>query len=106
MQFNSFAYICLFLPLVALGFHALRRLGSARVSLGWLAAASLGFYAWAAPRSLPVLLGSILFNFAIGRALGRGAEVKRSAASQPRRRLLLFAGIAANLLVLGYFKYF
>jgi D-alanyl-lipoteichoic acid acyltransferase DltB (MBOAT superfamily) len=106
MLFNSFAYICLFLPVVAMAFHALCRLRLGRVGLIWLVVASLGFYAWSAPRSLPILAGSILFNFAMGRALGSGAETAKTGALQRRRKLLLFAGVAANLVLLGYFKYF
>jgi alginate O-acetyltransferase complex protein AlgI len=106
MQFNSFAYVFLFLPVVGVAFYLLVRFRFDRLSLLWLAAASLGFYAWSAPRSLPVLIGSILFNFAMGRALGAGPSVAKTDPLHRRRKLLLFAGITANLLLLGYFKYF
>src|SRR5690606_3210903 len=58
--------------------------------------ASLIFYAAWDVNYLPVLLISLLGNFAIGRWLGR---------ARLGRRLCLGLGIAANLAALGYFKY-
>jgi alginate O-acetyltransferase complex protein AlgI len=94
MLFNSYDYLLYFLPLSLIGFFALgRRLSW---SVAWLTAASLFFYAWWDPRYLPLILGSIAFNFAIGRIL-RG---------QPARaKLVLACGIAGNLALLAMFKY-
>ena len=63
----------------------------------WLLACSLFFYGWWSPRHVVLLLASIVFNYAIGVALGRTAN--------PHRRLLLTVGIAANLALLAFFKY-
>jgi D-alanyl-lipoteichoic acid acyltransferase DltB (MBOAT superfamily) len=51
---------------------------------------------WWNPKYLPLILASIGFNFFIGRALHR-----RSA----RAKALLAFGVAANLVLLGVFKY-
>jgi alginate O-acetyltransferase complex protein AlgI len=64
------------------------------VRLWVLLAASLTFYAWRHWPSVFLLLGSIGFNYAMGRALERTKD-----------RRLLALGIAVNLLGLGWFKY-
>jgi len=92
--FNSYDYLLYFLPLSLVGFFALGRRPTWAVA--WLVAASLFFYAWWDPRYLPLILGSIAFNFLVGRALRR---------ETPRGRLILGGGIAGNLLLLGVFKY-
>tara|TARA_B100001964_G_scaffold151929_1_gene167160 strand:- start:229 stop:1707 length:1479 start_codon:yes stop_codon:yes gene_type:complete len=64
------------------------------VAISWLVGASLFFYGWWNPAYLGLILGSILFNYAVGVALlGRP------------NKLTLFLGVAVNLGVLGYFKY-
>ncbi len=96
MLFNSPEFLFLFFPVTFLLFHIARRYLASRVALAWLTAASLFFYGWWDPRYLALLLGSVAVNYATGRAL---------AAAGPGRRPLLFAGIAFNLGLLGWFKY-
>ena len=92
MLFNSFAFLFLFLPLALAGYQLLRRHGVA-----WLAACSLLFYAWWDWRFLPLLVLSICFNFAAGRAICNAAGRVRDA---------LFAGaVLVDLALLGWFKY-
>ncbi len=67
MSFNS--YIFLFLPITLLGFHLIGSQGRHRVALAWLVAASLFFYGWWSPAYLGLILGSMLFNYAVGGAL-------------------------------------
>ena len=94
MLFNSYEYLCFFLPLALAGYFALAR----RPALAtlWLTAASLAFYAWWRPADLPLIVASILANFAIGRALQ---------AARPGGGALLAAGVGANLAALAFFKY-
>jgi len=99
MLFNSYAFILAFLPVATAGFFAVGMYGR-RAALSWLLACSLFFYAYWNPIYLPVLLLSIAFNFRAGTWLMRLAE--RDA---PRRSIVLGAAIAANLAMLGYFKY-
>lgn len=94
MLFNSYEYLIYFLPLsLAIYFVLGRRAALATASL---VAASLFFYAWWNPRYLPLILGSIGFNFGVGRTLRRGGR---------RTKTWLAVGVAANLGLLGVFKY-
>ena len=94
MLFNSYGYLFVFLPLTLAGYFALRR--SSNLALAWLVAASLVFYAWWNPWHLPVVLGSMAFNFWAGR---------RIIWSRNRKQHWLWFAIAGNLLLLGAFKY-
>jgi alginate O-acetyltransferase complex protein AlgI len=95
MLFNSHEFIFVFCPVVfAVFFLVAAR--NFRFSLAWLTGASLFFYAWWNPPYLLLLLVSVLFNYAAGLLLNRVAR---------RRGLLLALAIAANLMLLGYFKY-
>ena len=94
MLFNSYEYLYLFLPLALAIFFALQR--SSNLALAVLVAASLGFYAWWNPWHVPVVIGSIAFNFWVG---------QRIIAASAHRSRWLWLGIAGNLLLLGVFKY-
>jgi alginate O-acetyltransferase complex protein AlgI len=101
MLFNSFAFIFVFLPLTWAAAMAARKAGGIRLALAAICVASLVFYAMWDVRYLPVLLGSIGVNFWLGRRIlwARGRNDGRAAGRW------LTAGIAFNLLVLGFFKY-
>ena len=90
MLFHSQIFVLCFLPVFLAGF-----LLAGRYALHWLIAASLVFYGWWNPAHMPLLVGSILANHAIG------LRIHRSGA--PRRWLLV--GVAGNLALLGWFKY-
>ena len=100
MLFNSYPFLLLFLPVTLAGFFALAR-WRARAAAMWLIAASLFFYGWWDFRFLGLLAPSIIANYFAGRGLGRLAADHR----ERQKRCLLAAIIAANLLLLGYFKY-
>src|SRR6266851_8888594 len=97
MLFNSYVFIFVFLPLSLLVYVALARFDR-RWATASLAAASLFFYGWWSPAYLWLLCLSILFNYLVGRAIAGSAGA--------RRQRLLVIGIAGDLLVLFYFKYF
>jgi D-alanyl-lipoteichoic acid acyltransferase DltB (MBOAT superfamily) len=99
MLFNSLLFIFGFLPICLIVYAALAPLGR-RWEVAFLAAASLFFYGWWNPAYLSLLGASILLNYLTGIA------ILKSPAAGKRRRALLILGIAANLVVLGYFKYF
>src|SRR5438477_11150501 len=95
MLFNSPQFIFGFLPVVLLGFFAIGRLAGPRIAIWWLGLASLAFYGFDSPKlQLPLILGSITFNFVVGRALARASNKR-----------LLALGVGGNLLLLGFFKY-
>ena len=100
MLFNSFLFIFCFLPIVLVGFFALARI-SHKLAAGWLTVASLFFYGWWDADYLALLLASIGFNYVLGRRIARLHE----AGLQKRSRQWLVLAIAANLTLLGYFKY-
>ncbi|WP_426955273.1 MBOAT family O-acyltransferase [Muricoccus radiodurans] len=97
MIFTSAVFLGRFLPAILLIDWGAESAGLRR--LRWLALllASLFFYAWWRLDHLAVLLASIAFNYWMGHAI--------EAAPGPARRVLLTLGVAANLLLLGAFKY-
>jgi len=94
--FGSFEFLFGFLPVTLLGYHGLRLYGKREAAKIVLLLASLFFYGWWDVRYVPLVVTSVLVNFAVGLLLGR----KRSA-----RRLVLIIGVIFNLGLLGYFKY-
>src|SRR5262245_6996244 len=98
MLFNSHEFLFGFLPLVAFLYFVIARWHHG-YALGFMFLASLAFYASWDHRVLPLLLGSITFNYLVG------ARLLRATPGDPRRRWLLAFGVAGNLLLLGYFKY-
>ncbi|WP_042196973.1 MBOAT family O-acyltransferase [Paenibacillus camerounensis] len=96
MLFNSYTFMFAFLPAVLAGYFLLNRLRLFLCSKLWLALASLAFYGWWNIRYIPLILLSILFNYALGRNMHGG---------RLHPRLLLLAGLTANLLLLLYYKY-
>ena len=100
MLFNSFAFIFMFLPIVLVGFFALARF-SHRLAAGWLTLASLVYYGWWDPGYVALLLASIGVNYSLGTRIARMHE----AGQRSRGKRLLLLAIAANLVLLGYYKY-
>src|SRR5580765_822883 len=99
MVFGSNAFLFAFLPIVLLGFFVLKtRIGAWPAQI-WLTLSSIVFYGLSGWRFVPLLLVSIVWNFAIGQALAQ-----RSALSLPRGQLLAL-GIGLDLVALAYFKY-
>jgi alginate O-acetyltransferase complex protein AlgI len=100
MLFNSYGFIFLFLPVVLLGFFRLSRINHAYAA-AWLALSSLFFYGYWNPAYIGLLLGSIVANYSFGTWIAK-AEVKQNA--RGKKQIFVLA-IAANLLLLGYYKY-
>lgn len=101
MLFNSFEFILLFLPLTLLVYFVLLRQRLTIAAKSWLLFASLFFYSWWNVKYLPLILGSILFNYTIG---GHLAEYDES----PKRitkKAVFATGIVANIALLCWFKY-
>ncbi|KAB2970573.1 MBOAT family protein [Zoogloea sp.] len=97
MLFNSYSFLLAYLPVTLLGFFTLGRFGKG-VGATWLAACSLFFYAWWDYTYLALLLGSICANYLAGSYIAR-----RPGSAEGRRMLGL--AVAANLALLGYYKY-
>jgi alginate O-acetyltransferase complex protein AlgI len=98
MLFNSYPFIFLFLPIALAGYFWLGRSGNL-APVWWLALASLVFYSVSNWQFVPLLVGSIAFNYFIGWLL-----IEKQLGSTTRLGVLT-AGVAGDLVVLGTFKY-
>ncbi|HEY9154162.1 MAG TPA: MBOAT family O-acyltransferase [Opitutaceae bacterium] len=95
MLFNSIEFLGYFLPVVWLVWRLLSLTRNRELVIGWLSLSSLAFYAYWNWHYAPLLLLSLVVNYAAGCSL----------AARPRRWLLA-TGLVWNLGLLGYFKYF
>jgi D-alanyl-lipoteichoic acid acyltransferase DltB (MBOAT superfamily) len=109
MIFSSWQFILIFLPITFFVYFWLNHRRLITAGKVWLVAASLFFYAYWDIQYLPLILGSIFLNFAIGTGLAQAHEQSLRETKKPHhgvnRKIVLTTGIAANLLLLGYFKY-
>ncbi len=98
MLFNSHEFIFLFLPVTFFVYFFLNKKRLTEAAKGFLVASSLFFYSWWNIAYLPLIVGSMIFNYSFGLELCK---------NNPKisKKLLLALGIAANLALLGYFKY-
>src|SRR5689334_18061607 len=94
MVFASPLFLFLFLPVTLLAYFALPRSWRNGVLIG----ASVVFYAWGEAKYLALVLGSVAFNWWMGR------EIANSTDSSVRKRWLASA-VAGNLGALVIFKY-
>ncbi len=94
MVFASPLFLFVFLPLTLAAYLAFPK----NWRNGVLLAASVAFYAWGEAPYLALVLASIAFNYALGRAITDAAEPRR-------RRAWLILAIAGNLATLALFKY-
>jgi D-alanyl-lipoteichoic acid acyltransferase DltB (MBOAT superfamily) len=96
MLFNSFEFIFLFVPIVFFVYYLLVYLNYVRLSRIWLVISSLFFYSYWKLEYLPLILTSIIFNFLLGFLIS----------NYQHKKIYLFLGIAINLAILGYYKYY
>ncbi|MDY0194460.1 MAG: MBOAT family protein [Sulfurovaceae bacterium] len=101
MLFNSYIFIFAFLPITFFIYFWLNNKRLTYASKAWMVFASLFFYSWWNIIYLPLILGSILFNFTIGTIISRNNKQQKGIS---KKSVLIF-GISANILLLGYFKY-
>ena len=100
LLFNSYKFIFLFFPIIVILYYAIGGLGARAQNIA-LVTASLAFYAAWDVRFVPLLLGSIIVNFAAGRGISACIEQRREAAASA----LLAGAITVNLLGIAVFKY-
>ncbi|WP_103589333.1 MBOAT family O-acyltransferase [Campylobacter concisus] len=98
MLFNSYEFIFLFLPFTFFIYFYLNKKRLTELAKGFLVLSSLFFYSWWNVIYLPLILGSMLFNYCFGVKLNKED-------SKISKKFILILGIVANLMLLGYFKY-
>jgi len=100
MLFNSYEFIFAFLPLsFFIYFYLLHK----RLIIGakaFLVFSSLFFYSWWNIAYLPLILSSMLFNYALGNTLNYDPKKLKIS-----KKTILAFGIIANVALLSYFKY-
>jgi len=100
LPLNSIGFLFVFLPLCAVLFWHLPRPARVSWAPGFLLAASVCFYAVNSLASLLILLPSVILDYGIARLILRAHPAR-----QGLRHSLLIAGVALNILFLGYFKF-
>ncbi|MDD2767471.1 MAG: MBOAT family protein [Methylococcus sp.] len=98
MLFNSYEFLFLYLPAALAGFYGLIRYRR-DFAIAWLGLVSLFFYGWWNLAYVLLLLASIGFNFAAGYRISLTPE------GSAARRWMLAGAVAADLALLGYYKY-
>ncbi len=103
MLFSSMMFLWIFLPVVLVVNYLLGRIKTRDITSRiqykniFLLIASLIFYAWGGFYYLFLILSVILINYIAGLLISRAVSNKKT---------LLTVTIAANILIIGYFKYF
>ncbi len=95
MVFSSTVFLCIFLPLVLLGYYICPKRGRNL----FLLIASLVFYAWGEPKYVFLMIFSIIANYVFGLLMDKFRRNSR------RLRLMLVLSVVVDLGLLGVFKY-
>ena len=99
MNFASWTFVGLFLPLVLGAFLLIRGRQAPQLRQALLIAASLAFYGVSGADNLALLAGSMALNFSAGMLLGS------ERLDPPIRRALMWSAVAANVGALAWFKW-
>lgn len=112
MLFNSYIFCFIFFPIVFIIYFWINKHWRFYGQL-WLVLASLFFYGYWNPIYLPLIAGSILFNFIIGNFITSVSNrIHQNCEDEFNQRLcrirkgLLIIGITGNLTLLAFYKYF
>jgi alginate O-acetyltransferase complex protein AlgI len=100
MLFNSIVFIFAYLPAVLIGYYLICASPIRAARLHFLAAASLFFYGYWAPKYVLLLLFSMTVNYLIA------LFIRRYDSNAAARRGAVLFGLVFNLSLLFYFKYF
>lgn len=95
MVFSSTIFLCVYLPLVLLGYYICPKKGRNL----FLLIVSLVFYAWGEPKYVFLMIFSILVNYIFGRLMDKNRGW------QKRMKLLLVLSVVIDLGLLSVFKY-
>ena len=95
MVFSSTIFICIFLPIVLLGYYICPKKGRNL----FLLIASLVFYAWGEPKYVLLMMLSITINYVFGLLMEKNRQNTR------RLKLMLVLSVVIDLALLCFFKY-
>ena len=93
MQFNTYIYMLLFLPVTILGYFVINKFSYFLAKI-YLASVSMFFYAYAGLPGFQWLVISIIFNYLVVLLMKR-----------IHNKVILWIGIIFNIVLLFYFKY-
>ena len=97
MFFSSYEFLFCFLPITIIGYYLILNAKKVNMARGWLVIASLFFYGWFNIKYLPIIIVSILINFAIGKGIKKEDKYKK---------IYFIIGATFNVGLLCYFKYY
>lgn len=95
MVFSSTIFLCVYLPLVLLGYYICPKKGRNL----FLLIVSLVFYAWGEPKYVFLMIFSILVNYIFGRLMDKNRG------RQKRMKLMLVLSVVIDIGLLSVFKY-
>lgn len=95
MVFSSTIFLCVYLPLILLGYYICPKKGKNL----FLLIASLVFYAWGEPKYVFLMIFSILINYVFGLLMDKHRANKK------RLKLMLVLSVIIDLGLLSVFKY-
>ena len=104
MLFNSYIFIFIFLPLALIGFFVLNHFDKHEWAKFFLSCMSLWFYAYFNLSYLAIILSSIAVNYGLSFVISR-FEKANTEISAVKRKIFLLLGLAMNLGLFIYFKY-
>lgn len=102
MLFNSQIFVFAFLPIVWLGYYGLHRVKAHNAAKLLLFVASMVFYGYYNTKYIPLLLASIIGNYGMYILLG----YLHKKPLPGLRKAVMGIGVAANIFVIFYYKYF
>lgn len=100
MLFNSYIFIFIFFPLCITGFYLLNNVDNSDWAKTWLIGLSLWFYGYFNLSYLGIMILSILVNYGLTMWITRFCDENNV------KKKIMALGIALNLGLLFYFKYF
>lgn len=98
MVFSSLVFLCIFLPVMIIGYYLLPK----KCRNVFLLIGSLFFYAWGEPKYIFLMLASIVGNYIFGILIHFLAVREKPSA----KKIILVLTIVFNVGLLTYFKYF
>lgn len=96
MVFTSITFIFIFLPIVLIIYFIALLSKNIRLQNIVLLTTSFIFYAWGGLQYIVIIVTCILLNYTVGLLIAKGNS----------SRFCLMAGVAGNIAMLGFFKYF